>query len=129
MPSTDQWLPLTADGIDLKLTLGSGHVYEAWGLLTGLLFGALGGMWAARSLLAAPIAVGLAFACEPLIVWFLVRAGIWDGGGLLEHQWLWATEVLIGIAFVVAKALSAKLGCIGGTLSEDAVDHRANGLP
>jgi hypothetical protein len=36
---------------DLKLTLGSGRVYETWGLLTGALYGALGGLWASRSLL------------------------------------------------------------------------------
>jgi len=55
---------------------------------------------------AAPIAVGLAFICEPLIVLLLVRAGIWGGGELLQRDWMWITEVLIGlgaIAFVVAK--------------------------
>jgi hypothetical protein len=79
---------------DLKLTLGSGRVYETWGLLSGSIYGALGRMWASRSLVAAPIAVGLAFICEPVIV----RAGIWGGGGLFEHPWMWITEVLIGSA-------------------------------
>jgi hypothetical protein len=83
---------------DLKLTLGSGRVYETWGLLSGSIYGALGGMWASRSLVAAPIAVGLAFICEPVIVLLLVRAGIWGGGGLFEHPWMWITEVLIGSA-------------------------------
>jgi hypothetical protein len=93
---------------DLKLRLGSGRVYEMWGLASGAIYGALGGMWASRWLLAAPIAVGLAFICEPLIVLLLGRAGIWgDGGLLLEHPWMWIAEVLIGfggIAFAVAKA-------------------------
>jgi Family of unknown function (DUF6518) len=92
---------------DLRLTLGSGHLYETWGLLSGSIFGALGGVWASRSLVAAPIAVGLAFICEPLIVLILVRAGIWGGGGLLQQPSIWITEVLVGlvgIAFVVAKA-------------------------
>jgi hypothetical protein len=91
---------------DLKLTLGSGQVYEKWGLLSGLIYGALGGMWASRRLMAAPIAVGLAFICEPLIVWLLVRAGIWGGGGLLQYHWMWISEMLIGlgaIALVVTK--------------------------
>jgi hypothetical protein len=92
---------------DLKLTLGSGRIYETWGLLSGSIYGALGGMWASRSSVAAPIAVGLAFICEPVIVLLLVRAGIWGGGGLFEHPWMWITEVLIGlgaVAFVVARA-------------------------
>jgi hypothetical protein len=92
---------------DLQLTLGSGRVYETWGLLTGSIYGALGAMWAARRLIAAPIAVGLAFICEPLIVLLLQRAGIWGGGGLLDYPWLWIAEVVIGlgaIALVLARA-------------------------
>jgi hypothetical protein len=95
---------------DLRLTLGSGRFYATWGILSGLLYGALGGMWAAGWLRAAPAAVGLAFVCEPLIVFFLWRAGIWGGGDLLFHYpWMWIGEVLIGlgaIAFVVAKTQS-----------------------
>lgn len=92
---------------DLKLTLGSGRVYETWGLLTGALYGALGGLWASRSLVVAPIAVGLAFICEPLIVFALLRARVWNGGDLLDHPWLWITEMLVGlgcIAFAVTRA-------------------------
>ena len=93
---------------DLKLTLGSGRVYETWGLLSGAVYVALGATWASRWLVAAPVAVGLAFVCEPLIVLFLGRAGIWGGEGLLlDYPWMWVTEVLIGlggIAFMVAKA-------------------------
>jgi hypothetical protein len=99
--------------IDLRLTLGSGHLYETWGLLSGSIYGALGGMWASRSLVAAPVAVGLAFICEPLIVWGLVRGGLWGGGGLLQHPAIWITEVLIGlggIAFVVARTQTEPTG-------------------
>jgi hypothetical protein len=92
---------------DLRLTLGSGRLYETWGLLSGVLYGALGGMWAAGWLRAAPVAVGLAFVCEPLIVFFLWKAGIWGGGDLLlRYHWMWIAEALIGlgaIAFVLAK--------------------------
>lgn len=97
---------------DLQLTLGSGHVYEAWGLLSGSIYGALGGAWAARSLLVAPVAVGLAFVCEPLLVFLLARGGIWDGG-LLHYDWLWITEVMLGIggiAFAAAKVRAKSNG-------------------
>lgn len=93
--------------VDLKLTLGSGHVYEIWGVPTGALYGGLGWLWASRSLAIAPVGVGLAFISEPLIVLTLMRAGIWGGGGLLDHPWLWVTEVVIGmgcIAFGVTMA-------------------------
>jgi hypothetical protein len=82
--------------VDLELTLGSGHVYEVWGMVSGLLYGALGGVWASRSRLAAG-AVALAFICEPLIVALLVRTGLW-GGDLLQYPLIWVTEVLLGLA-------------------------------
>jgi hypothetical protein len=82
----------------LSLTLGSGHFYEAWGLISGSVYGALGGIWKSRSVVAAPIAVGLAFVCEPLIVLLLARAGVWGGsGGLLDYPSIWASEVLVGL--------------------------------
>jgi hypothetical protein len=87
--------------VDLRLTLGAGREYEVWGLLSGSLYGALGGLWASRLVIVAPVAVGLAFVCEPLIVLFLWRGGIWGGGELLLHyRWLWASEILIGCAAV-----------------------------
>jgi len=86
---------------DLRLTLGSGRVYEEWGLFSGLVYGALGGMWATRSLAIAPIAVGLAFLCEPAIVLFLRDAGLWGGGDLLFHyRSIWVSEILIGLATI-----------------------------
>jgi hypothetical protein len=95
--------------VDLKLTLGSGRIYEKWGIVTGGLYGALGGLWASRRLVVAPIAVCLAFVAEPLIVLFLKRAGIWGGGDLLNYSWMWVAEVLIGlsgiaVALAVAQA-------------------------
>jgi hypothetical protein len=94
-------------GTRLSLTLGSGHFWEAWGLISGSVYGTLGGIWKSRSVRAAPIAVGLAFVCEPLIVLLLARAGVWGGsGGLLSYPSIWATEVLIGlggIALVLAR--------------------------
>jgi hypothetical protein len=89
---------------DLQLTLGSGHVYEVWGIFSGVVYGALGGLWASRSLVVAPLAVALAFVCEPLIVFYLSHSGIW-GGGLLHYHWLWVSEVIIGLAGI---ALTSK---------------------
>lgn len=93
--------------VDLQLTLGSGRLYERWGLLSGSVYGALGGIWASRRLVAAPIAVGLAFVSEPVIVRLLSRERVWGGGELLfHHTWIWVAEVLIGlgaIALVVSQ--------------------------
>jgi hypothetical protein len=86
--------------VDLRLTMGTVNVYEKWGVVSGSLYGALGAVWATRRLPAAPIAVGLAFIAEPLIVSFLVHAGIWGGGGLLQHPWIWIGEVLLGAAII-----------------------------
>jgi hypothetical protein len=91
--------------VDLRLTLGSGHVYEIWGTPVGLIYGLLGWLWASRSSAAAALAVGLAFVSEPLIVLALRRADLWGGGGLFDYPWLWATEVAIGLA-AIAYALA-----------------------
>jgi hypothetical protein len=90
----------------VRLTLGSGRIYEVWGLVSGLVYGALGGLWAARGAIAAPIAVGLAFVLEPLIVWVLVRAGVWGGGGELDHRWMWVAEVLVGAVGIAVVVLA-----------------------
>ena len=99
--------------IDLKLTVGTVNIYEKWGLVSGSLYGALGALWASRRLIVAPIALGLAFVAEPLIVLLVVRAGLWGGGGLLDHSWMWMAEVLLGagaIALVVARARTRRAG-------------------
>jgi hypothetical protein len=84
----------------LSLTLGSGRIYEEWGLLSGALYGALGSLWATRRWLAAGAAVGLAFIFEPAIVWFLTRARVWGGSGPIEYSWLWIGEILLGLAAI-----------------------------
>ncbi|HEV7639619.1 MAG TPA: DUF6518 family protein [Gaiellaceae bacterium] len=91
---------------DLQLTLRAGRFWATWGLLSGAVYGALGGVWASRRNAAAAVAVGLAFVGEPLITTFTSRAGLWAGGALFHYSWIWVSEVLIGlgcIAFVVAQ--------------------------
>lgn len=89
--------------VDLRLTLGAGRIYEEWGLASGALYGALGGLWATRRLAAAPLAVALAFICEPAIVLALERAGVWGGsGGLLTYPALWVAELAVGVVGAAA---------------------------
>ena len=83
--------------IDLRLTLGSGRLYEKWGVASGVLYGGLGALWATRRLAIALVAVCLAFVCEPTIVWLATQAGVWGGGGLLDYRWMWISEVLVGL--------------------------------
>jgi hypothetical protein len=93
--------------IDLKLTAGSVNIYEKWGVFSGALYGALGGLWATRRSVPAAAAVGLAFVCEPAIVLVISRAGIWGGGGLLDYPWMWVSEILIGVgALAYVSAIS-----------------------
>jgi hypothetical protein len=84
----------------LSLTLGSGRIYEEWGLLSGALYGALGSLWATRRRLAAGAAVGLAFIFEPLIVLALEHARMWGGSGPLEYRWMWTAEILLGVGAI-----------------------------
>jgi hypothetical protein len=87
--------------VDLRLTLGSGHVYELWGTVSGLAFGALGAVWATSRSALAGVAVGLVFVCEPAIVWVLKDADVWGGGGLFEHAWIWIGEILLGLGAIL----------------------------
>ncbi|MCW2965510.1 MAG: hypothetical protein JWO17_2762 [Actinomycetia bacterium] len=93
---------------DLQLTLRAGRYWATWGFLSGAVYGALGGIWASRRIAAALAAVGLAFICEPLIVLVLSRAGIWGGAGLLEHRWIWISEVLSGLACIAFVAVETR---------------------
>jgi hypothetical protein len=96
--------------VDLQLTHGSGHVYEAWGIASGSVYGVLGGLWAARKLAPALAAVGLAFVLEPLVVLLLDRAGLWAGADMLfSYRWLWVGELLLGLG-AVAWALARTQG-------------------
>jgi hypothetical protein len=100
---------------DLELTLSSGHFYWKLGLLSGPVFGVLGWSWAARRLPLAPLALGFAFATEPLIVWFLGQADIWGVGLREKHHWVFIAEVICGVA--VAGLMLARRSEPGARLS------------
>jgi hypothetical protein len=76
------------------------NIYDTWGIVSGLLYGALGALWSARGSPVAGVAVGLAFIAEPVIALLLARGGIWDAE-LLGYTWLWGEEVVVGAATVV----------------------------
>jgi hypothetical protein len=85
--------------VDLQLTV-KWNIYDSWGIVSGLLYGALGALWSARRSPLAGAAVGLAFIAEPMIAFLLSRGGIWDAE-LLRYTWLWGAEVTAGTAAVV----------------------------
>ncbi len=85
--------------VDLQLTLRAGGVYLLSALLSGPIFGALGGVWARRRSAMAAAAVAVMFACEPLAVWLYQDERGAGGAGVLTHYpWLWGGEVLLGVA-------------------------------
>jgi Family of unknown function (DUF6518) len=92
--------------VDLRLTAGSVNIYEKWGIVSGLLYGTFGWLWAYRSKAVAAAAVGVAFAAEPLIVFLASKAGMWHGL-LLDYGWMWMAEILFGIAGI-ALAFAAR---------------------
>ena len=84
--------------VDVQLTV-KWNIYDSWGIVSGLLYGALGALWSVRRSAVAGAAVGLAFIAEPVIALLLSRGGIWDAE-LLHYTWLWGAEVLAGAAAV-----------------------------
>jgi hypothetical protein len=95
--------------VDLKLTVGW-NVYESWGIVSGLVYGALGALWSSRRSVVAAAAVGVAFVAEPLIVLLLWRGGVWgDGGLLLHYRWMWSAEILVGLAGVAYAVMQTPL--------------------
>jgi hypothetical protein len=85
---------------DLRLTVGSVNVWEKLGVFSGALYGALGGLWATRRSVLAAAAVGLAFIAEPAITFATERSGFWGGGGLLDYNWMWVGEIVLGVGAI-----------------------------
>jgi hypothetical protein len=84
---------------DLSLAMRAGRYYFALALLSGPVFGALGGIWAKRRSVTVAAGVAIVFALEPLIVWSKQRrmGGPVGNGELTHYPWLWAGEVLLGL--------------------------------
>lgn len=89
--------------VDVQLTV-KWNLYDSWGIVSGLLYGALGALWSARRSAVAGAAVGLTFVAEPAIAFLLSRGGIWDAG-LLRYTWLWGAEIITG-AVAIGYALT-----------------------
>lgn len=103
----------TADlAVRLRLTLGSGHVYEVIGAPVGAAFGAFGALWRLRPWPLAPLVVALAFAGEPLVVYLLAQAGLWGGAGLVGYAWIYLVEAAAGV--VAASIIVRRLRVSGG---------------
>ena len=77
----------------------AGRFYFVEALISGPLFGALGGIWAKRRSALVTVAVALLFAFEPLAVWADQRriGGPVGAGELTHYRWMWASEVLVGL--------------------------------
>jgi hypothetical protein len=103
-------LDLGDHGLWTRLTLTAGYVnvYERLGVMSGLVYGALGGLWRSRPRVAGAM-LGLAFLGEPLLVDVLARARVWDGAGLLGYPALVAAEAAIGSLLVVA-SIAPRIG-------------------
>jgi uncharacterized protein DUF6518 len=92
--------------VDLRLTAGSVNIYEKWGVVSGLLYGTFGWLWAYRSKVLGAAAVGLAFAAEPLIAFLVSKTGMWHAL-VLDYAWIWTAELVIGLA-LIAGALAVR---------------------
>jgi len=68
------------------------------GILTGVLFGALGTAWATHRSRVAAGAVALLFVCEPL-AW--LGSGATSGGSFGHYWWMWSAEVALGLVAII----------------------------
>jgi hypothetical protein len=85
----------------LRFIVGAHAVYFLGGGVSGVAFGALGGLWARSRAPLAARAVACMFVAEPL-AWLALAAA--RGGGsafVTDHVWLWLAEVAVGIAGLV----------------------------
>jgi hypothetical protein len=97
--------------IDLQLTFQAGRVYLLTALLSGPIFGALGGLWAKRHSALAAGVIAAMFVCEPLVVWLYQRdrTDVGSTGQLTNYPWMWAGEILVGVAgsLIITRAAQA----------------------
>ncbi len=68
------------------------------GILTGVLFGALGAAWATHRSRLTPAAVALLFVCEPF-AW--LGSGATSGSSFGHYWWMWSGEIALGVAAIM----------------------------
>jgi len=85
--------------VDLRLAVTAGQTYMATALLSGPLFGLLGGIWPRRRSLLAVATVAAMFVLEPLAVWGVEHAQghVASTGLLTQYPWIWIGEILLGV--------------------------------
>jgi hypothetical protein len=85
---------------NLALTLGAGRMYFVAGMLSGPLFGGLGGICTRHRRAMMAVVVGLALAGEPFAVFaWLSREGMApaDTGLVVQYPALWVGEMALGV--------------------------------
>jgi Family of unknown function (DUF6518) len=85
--------------VDLRLAVTAGQTYLVTSLLSGPVFGFLGGIWSQRRSLLAAVAVAAMFVLEPLAVWGVEHAQghVASTGLLTQYPWMWIGEMLLGV--------------------------------
>lgn len=86
--------------VDLRLAVVAGRIYIATALMSGPIFGVLGGVWSRRRAPLVGLTVGAMFVLEPVAVWLVEH---WQGsvastGLLTQYPWLWGGEIVLGLA-------------------------------
>jgi hypothetical protein len=103
---------------DLRLTVSAGRMYFEAGIVTGPVFGALGGLRVARRSLLTAVVVGFALIGEPLalFVW-LGREGVTaeESGMIIHYAPLWIGEMVLGA--LLAAVIGLRLNLRGLTSS------------
>lgn len=86
--------------VDLRLAVMAGRIYLATALISGPIFGGLGGIWSRRRSPFVALTVGAMFALEPVAVWLVEhRQGSVASSGLLtQYPWMWSGEIVLGVA-------------------------------
>jgi hypothetical protein len=100
---------------DLSLTVRAGRFYFVGSLVSGPVFGALGGIWAKRRSATVATCLALLFALEPLTLWAYQRriGGQVGTGALTSYSWMGMGEAIIGLTaatVIVVPGLRRALG-------------------
>lgn len=86
--------------VDFGLAVTAGRIYMATALVSGPIFGVLGGVWSRRRSPLVGLVVGATFVLEPLAVWLVEdwQGSVASSGLLTEYPWMWIGEITLGLA-------------------------------